>query len=202
MGLTVNQQIVEVSKINPEREIEKQYINLTVKNQTVFYSDLSCVECNIEADKNYAISLILDENYNTKYEIALLNINDNNDIDYIYSIGLFENESTPFFTFYSENIFNRIVLIPKGVIKNNSQIKPTIAKIGITELTEIDLGGKVVQLGIQASTGTRMCINGENINMDKTGIYEIYNGYVVNSLAIASKVKESVIIDYVREEDV
>ena len=45
----------------------------------------------------------------------------------------------------------------------------------------------LLKIGIQGPTGLLFCINGEEIRMGKSGIYEILNGYKVNSIGFVPK---------------
>ena len=70
---------------------------------------------------------------------------------------------------------------------NNSNLGfPTIiyqelSLVNNYKTNSIDVGGnvgKVIKFGIQADPGTVMCINGQEIHVGKSGIYEIRNGII------------------------
>lgn len=70
---------------------------------------------------------------------------------------------------------------------NNSNLGfPTIiyqelSLVNNYKTNSIDVGGnvgKVIKFGIQAEPGTVMCINGQEIHVGKSGIYEIRNGII------------------------
>lgn len=55
----------------------------------------------------------------------------------------------------------------------------------------------LTKLGIQADEGTVVQINGVNIKIGKTGIYELDNVVDIKSLIFPSGADENVIIDFV-----
>ena len=55
----------------------------------------------------------------------------------------------------------------------------------------------IIKLGIQAAGGTVVCINGTNIKIGKTGIYELDNIVNINNLVFPNGADENTIIDFV-----
>lgn len=55
----------------------------------------------------------------------------------------------------------------------------------------------IVKLGVQGTPGLLMCINGEGIRLGPSGIYEIKNGYTINSLNfLLENDQQRFILDY------
>ena len=55
----------------------------------------------------------------------------------------------------------------------------------------------LLKLGIQAPVGTIVAINGVNIKIGKTGIYELDYRVIVKSLSFPNGTDDTVIIDFV-----
>ena len=56
--------------------------------------------------------------------------------------------------------------------------------------------GFISRIGIEAPEGTQININGQNINIGKTGLYEINNVYIT-SLIFTSDSSTTAVIDYI-----
>ena len=88
------------------------------------------------------------------------------------------------------------------------QIK--IVAYEICNFTNLINNRRCVKIGIQGPTGMLMCINGEQIRIGPSGIYEIKNGYIVNFIGVVVKnstnsstgelEQDNFIIDYQYEE--
>ena len=59
----------------------------------------------------------------------------------------------------------------------------------------------IVKLGVQAAEGTIVCINGANIKIGKTGIYELDDVINIKELYFPNGADESTLIDFVYKGD-
>ena len=64
--------------------------------------------------------------------------------------------------------------------------------------TSIEEKGKLKQIGIQGPVGMLMCINGEEIRIGRTGVYEINYGISINSIGfvVEPNDKKNFLMDY------
>lgn len=117
--------------------------------------------------KSYTISAGPADEY-VDYEIIIAP-----DSDYQYVLFFLER------TAYDYQVINprqlNIEIIDFASIKNVAS--DIFAKLGITTFSKI---------GIQSAPGTLMCINGEEIRVGRSGIYEINNGIPVSFIGFAS----------------
>lgn len=59
----------------------------------------------------------------------------------------------------------------------------------------------IIKLGIQAEEGTIVCINGANIKIGKTGIYELDNVINIKELYFPDGADENTLIDFIYQGD-
>lgn len=120
---------------------------------------------------------------------------------YTYTIGIGEKEeeAVPIeFIFTPNNTYNRIVFELQResedyTKKNKDGTYGRLMNIDITNLSTISNvlsyinHSPLTKIGIQGPPGLLMCINGEEIRIGRSGIYEITNGYKVNFIGFVVK---------------
>ena len=76
-----------------------------------------------------------------------------------------------------------------------------LSKINNMITSEIGAGTALVKIGVQSHPGLMMCINGEQIYIGKTGIYELKNGIIsVSKFSVVNAAKEKEPIDNLLNE--
>ena len=109
-------------------------------------------------------------------------------------------------------VFNQIHFELQRVLKDFETERPDgtygrIPKIEIEILSEInnlidilnpsiDNKGVLKQIGVQSAPGLVMCINGEQIKVGRSGLYEIKNGIEVNFIGFVVEDGRYFILDY------
>lgn len=111
---------------------------------------------------------------------------------FIIPIGT--NEYSNFELIFSPNYnYDEIIFELQRTLIDYQQSPSRVIDLTINDLSEmvnvIDYIGHspLLKIGIQGPTGLLFCINGEEIRMGKSGIYEILNGYKVNSIGFVPK---------------
>lgn len=66
----------------------------------------------------------------------------------------------------------------------------------ITNACNNQYNGFVQRIGIEAPEGTFITINGESIQIGKTGLYEVNNAYITSLTFVENSTKEAV-VDYI-----
>ena len=152
----------------------------------------------LESDKNYYLNFSVYRSISTsqKIKVYLKNSNameDNVQKLYTYTIaqGL-DSIAVPIELIISPNgLYNQIVFELQRTSddysdKNSDGTYGKKLNIEISNLDNIhniltDIGhSPLVKIGVQGPQGLLMCINGEEIRVGRSGIYEITNGYKIN----------------------
>lgn len=70
--------------------------------------------------------------------------------------------------------------------------------VNVIDFLDIDNKGQLKQIGVQGPPGLQMCIDGEQIKIGRSGIYEINNGVVVNFIGfiVEPNDKKYFMLDY------
>lgn len=91
-----------------------------------------------------------------------------------------------------EGFYGRVAIIKKVEFYTINNILNSIAVENNQESSSINF----VKIGIQGPSGMLMCINGQEIRIWPSGIYEIKNGYKVSFLGFIVSEGDSFIVDY------
>lgn len=70
--------------------------------------------------------------------------------------------------------------------------------VNVVDFLDIDEKGQLKQIGVQGPPGLQMCIDGEQIRIGRSGIYEINNGVMVNFIGfiVEPNDKKYFMLDY------
>ena len=167
----------------------------------------------LDSDKNYYLNFSInrDKTASQKIKVYLRNSNEMEDnIQELYTYTITQGlDSVPIELIISPNgTYNQIVFElqrtfddynnvnsdgtygKKINIDSNSVHLYNIRNILMEDIKQPSL----VKIGVQGPPGFLMCINGEEIRVGRSGIYEITNGYKVNFIGFVSN--DYFIMDY------
>lgn len=144
--------------------------------------------------------------------VKLINETDSSKAQYIKTIKIAKNSGTHIIDFIFSPIEHFETLVFELQRTADDHVKPRVASIERKELSIVNniLGGvlinakELVKIGVQAAPGTKMCINNEEINVGRTGIYEIKNGIITVdffSIVALGNTIPGFTLDYIYEKE-
>lgn len=139
------------------------------------------------------------------------NVEAEDDIEYIETLPKIYGSTQSGDKVYFEKIFSPLEEYPYlgFVLHRDSfdestprQVALTVDKIGIINNVKPEGNTPFTKIGLQAKPGSLFCINGEEIRVGKSGVYEINNGIPITFFGTAdnevvnNKFKNNFILDY------
>lgn len=143
--------------------------------------------------------------------VKLINNTNSSKMQYIKTITIAKNSGTHIIDFIFSPLerFDTLVFELQRISEDFTQ--PRVVSVKRKELSEINniLGTlinatELVKIGVQADSGTKMCINNEEIMIGRSGIYEIKNGIItIDFFSVVSlgNTIPAFTLDYIYEEE-
>lgn len=99
-----------------------------------------------------------------------------------------------------EAVFSpKVNIYQKIVVESEQTLTFTVEKVcSIYNILQFLQLASLKQIGVQGPTDLLMCVNGEEIQIGRTGIYEVNNGVKITSLGfvVETNDKKNFIVDY------
>lgn len=185
-----------VQRINFNSNFEEcLYFNKSFDSETIYYLHAKVKRLN----DNFTLNILLanptdnDNEFSTQFlksinikKLTELQINTSSENGITVLDEETESKWYDIEVIFKPNISNYNYLIFQMVRTNSNLGMPTIVYEELSRvknykensIDESNTTYKIIKFGIQANPGTVMCINGQEIHMGKSGIYEIRNGII------------------------
>lgn len=201
----------------PNEHITNSIIDsdITIGNTTITCKDNGFyLDNGYQPNQNYYICCEIESlSTDQVFYVKLINeANPSSKTQYIKTIKIAKDSGTHMIDFIFSPIehFETLVFELQRTAEDYSKPRGTSIKRKELSIVNNILGGalinakELVKIGVQAAPGTKMCINNEEINVGRTGVYEIKNGIITVdffSIVALGNTIPGFTLDYIYEKE-